>query len=263
MKKFYALIIALLLCFTVITPQHINAATQINKAKATMEVGSTLKLVVSGAANLITWTSSNKKIASVTQKGEVKAHKEGTVIITAIENGKKYKCNVSVVDSNKVTPTPTPASDKVTKYTGGMLKVGTDIPEGEYVIFQDTSKSKGIFELTNDNTQKDKIIYKEFYYNFIYTIKDKQYLELRNAYAVPINEAKIDYSKGGMVKVGYHISAGEYKLKELDNPFMASYEIYSDGSQKSTYKGDYFDTSVYVSVKDGQYIYMQYCTIEQ
>ena len=78
--------------------QSTNAASKlkINKTKAEVYVGKTVQLKVTGTKNKITWTSNNKKIATVTTKGKVKGIKKGTAKITATVSKKKYTCNVTV-----------------------------------------------------------------------------------------------------------------------------------------------------------------------
>ena len=74
---------------------------KLNKTKATLVVGGTLKLkATTKPANVtrnFTWTSSNKKVATVTKKGVVKALKKGTAVITVrTANGKKATCRITV-----------------------------------------------------------------------------------------------------------------------------------------------------------------------
>ena len=61
-----------------------------------LEKGKTKKLKVSGCADPITWSSSDKKIATVSKSGVVKGKKIGTVVITAKIGNKKIGCAVSV-----------------------------------------------------------------------------------------------------------------------------------------------------------------------
>lgn len=111
-KKIFAAFLIFVMVLLAIVPQRTDGAakTKLSKSKATMEVDSKLTLKLENAGDeKITWTSGNKKIASVTSKGTVTAKSEGTVKVTAKQNGKKYVCTITVVDSNKeVTPTPTP-----------------------------------------------------------------------------------------------------------------------------------------------------------
>lgn len=101
MKKFVSIVLILLLCTTFIRPQTAEAAVKISKAKATMEVDSTLKLKVSGTKSKVKWKTSKKAVATVNSSGTVTAKSEGQATITATVGGKKYTCAVRVVDSNK------------------------------------------------------------------------------------------------------------------------------------------------------------------
>jgi len=74
---------------------------KLNKTKATLVVGSKLKLKAtvkpSGATAKVTWKSNKKKVATVSNKGVVKALKKGTVTITVrTVNGKKATCRITV-----------------------------------------------------------------------------------------------------------------------------------------------------------------------
>lgn len=74
----------------------------LNKANATIYVGSTFNLKVSGTSAQ-TWKSSKKKIATVSSKGVVRAKAAGTCNITVFcKNGKKYTCKVTVTPHNCV-----------------------------------------------------------------------------------------------------------------------------------------------------------------
>lgn len=66
---------------------------EINKSKATLEVGKTVTLKVNNLATTsrVKWTSSNKKIATVSTKGKVTAKGAGTAKITAAVTTKAGK----------------------------------------------------------------------------------------------------------------------------------------------------------------------------
>ena len=74
-----------------------NVGIKLNKTSLTLKKGkkSTLKILNVYGKN-ITWKSSNKKIATVSAKGVVKAVKKGKAVITAKVDGKTLKCNVKV-----------------------------------------------------------------------------------------------------------------------------------------------------------------------
>lgn len=101
MKKLLSLILIIVLCVAFISPHTVQAAVKINKAKATMEVDSTLKLKVSDTKSKIAWKTNKKAVATVNSTGTVTAKSEGQATITATVGSKKYTCAVTVVDSNK------------------------------------------------------------------------------------------------------------------------------------------------------------------
>ena len=85
---------------------------KLNKTKSTMTVGKkqTLKATVTpkkASSKAVVWQSSNKKVATVTSKGVVKAKKAGTVKITATAkdgSGKKASCKVTVKKVSAAKP---------------------------------------------------------------------------------------------------------------------------------------------------------------
>ena len=74
------------------------ADIKLNKTKATLKKGKslTLKATVSGKSKKVTWKSSNSKIATVSQTGNVTAKKAGTATITAKANGVTTTFKVTV-----------------------------------------------------------------------------------------------------------------------------------------------------------------------
>jgi hypothetical protein len=72
----------------------------LNKTKITIKKNKkyTLKATVKpkNSTQKVTWSSSNKKIATVSSKGVVTAKKKGTVYITAKSGSKTKKCKVTV-----------------------------------------------------------------------------------------------------------------------------------------------------------------------
>jgi uncharacterized protein YjdB len=65
--------------------------------KAGKKITLKTKLTPAKAKTTLTWSSSNKKIATVTQKGVVKGIRKGTVTITVkTANGKKATVKVTV-----------------------------------------------------------------------------------------------------------------------------------------------------------------------
>ena len=103
-RKFGAVVLMLLMLVALIAPDKTFAASKLtlSKAKATMEVDSNLTLKLGDiAAADVKWSSSAKKVATVSSKGVITAKSEGSATITAKYDDKSYKCKVTVVDSNK------------------------------------------------------------------------------------------------------------------------------------------------------------------
>ena len=110
-KTVIALSISVLMIFTSLGfVTNVQAATvKLNKKTVTLKVGQTTTLKVKGTKKKVTWTSSNKKVVTVTKKGKIKAKKKGTATIYARVAKKKLKCRVTVkaAAAPKVTPLTT------------------------------------------------------------------------------------------------------------------------------------------------------------
>lgn len=75
----------------------VQASTiKLSASSLKLEVGQSKQLKMVGTKAKVTWKSSNKKVATVTAKGKVTAVTEGTVVISATVNKKKYSCMVLV-----------------------------------------------------------------------------------------------------------------------------------------------------------------------
>ena len=113
-KKLFGILLAVALLISAInpanTPTEAAAKVKLNKTSITLSTGKTVTLKVKGTKKKATWTSANKKIATVTQKGKVTAKSAGTTKITAKIAKKKYSCTVKVTDSGTAIPTPVPTA---------------------------------------------------------------------------------------------------------------------------------------------------------
>ncbi len=69
---------------------------KINATSKTLYKGNTYTLKVSGTSKKVTWSSSNKSVATVSSKGKVTAKKAGTTTISAKVSGKTLKCKITV-----------------------------------------------------------------------------------------------------------------------------------------------------------------------
>lgn len=89
---------------------------KLSKTKLSLNVGKTKKLTVKNKKKKakVTWSSSKKKVATVSKKGVVKAKKAGKATITAKVKYKKkttkLKCKVTVTKKKKGKETPKPTA---------------------------------------------------------------------------------------------------------------------------------------------------------
>lgn len=68
----------------------------LSKKTLKIEVGTTSQLAIIRTAKKATWSSSNKRVATVSKNGKVKGVRTGTATITAKVGKKKFKCKVTV-----------------------------------------------------------------------------------------------------------------------------------------------------------------------
>ena len=101
MNKLKSLLISFVLALTcvsmVTSTDFVQAASiKLNKTSITMYTGKTYTLKVSGTSKKVTWSTSNKKVATVSSKGVVSAKSSGSATITAKVSNKNLKCKVTV-----------------------------------------------------------------------------------------------------------------------------------------------------------------------
>jgi uncharacterized protein YjdB len=88
--------------FTVTVGKVLPTKITLNKRSVSLKAKATAKLVAKltptkANPKTVTWTTSNKRVATVTSKGVVKGVKKGKcTIIATTWNGKTVKCNVTV-----------------------------------------------------------------------------------------------------------------------------------------------------------------------
>jgi frataxin-like iron-binding protein CyaY len=105
MKKSKFTLLFMVLLFSLIMPYSINssniitanaATIKINKKKAELNVGDSIKLKIIGTKSKVVWKSSDADVATVNSKGNVNAIEEGLTTITATVNNKHYNCDIIV-----------------------------------------------------------------------------------------------------------------------------------------------------------------------
>lgn len=150
-------------------------------------------------------------------------------------------------------------------YYEGQYKVGRDFTAGEYVLLN-TSDYSGYFSISSDANGNSIITNGLFDVNSIITVYDGEYLELSRCLAVRATDFYSAYTirtdrDGTMLKVGYDIMPGEYKLIASSDT-SGYYCIYNDSRQDNIVTNNLFKNSAWVTVKSGQYLVLSRCHIQ-
>ena len=216
MKKFFRTM-AVVLCLSMFTPsvvpnigtETVQAATKIklNYTKKTIYVGKSFKLKITGTKKKVKWSSSNKKIATVSSTGLVKGNNKGTCKITANVSGKKYTCTVNVKGNTISTN-----FDKLKKH---ILNYG-DTLEDDWKFIGDKWIS---------HTNQEDI------YAICYSPSEKAYKFIKT---------NLDYDdNSGIDSCGLVLTIEEKDLKSGDLQFTVEYTNYlSDTIETAAYLSD-------------------------
>lgn len=131
MKRFKKIVSVVLFCALMVSLMPSNVASaakkaKLNKSKATLEVGDTLKLKVKGTSQKVKWSSNKKAVATVSKKGVVKAKKKGSAKITAKVGKQKLVCKVTVkMGESSSEPVSTESPTNNIAVTGISLNIST------------------------------------------------------------------------------------------------------------------------------------------
>lgn len=140
---------------------------KLSKSSATIYVNKTLQLKVSGTTQKVTWSTSNKKVATVSSKGKVTAKAAGKANITAKINGVKFVCKVTVKKASTSTTAKQKANQTLKNYIQSKGYVNSDgnrfivtydtvgTTEFQCGIVYDRNKNQFNYVITADNDTAD------------------------------------------------------------------------------------------------------------
>lgn len=114
-----------MLTITSVLPVQAKGKVKLKNSKVTLTVGQSKTLKVLNTKKKVKWTTSNKKVATVSKKGKVKAKKKGTCKIYARVGKKKLTCKVTVKPKKKVKKN-TAANKNTTSNNVTWKSYGTD-----------------------------------------------------------------------------------------------------------------------------------------
>lgn len=126
-KRFISIMLSLVLAIAMVIPATAVKKTdtvRLNKTSATVYVGGSTTLKLSGTAKNVQWSSAKKSVATVSKKGKVTGVKKGETTVTAKVGNKSYKCKVTVknVALNKKNISITSGETKSIKLMGSNVK---------------------------------------------------------------------------------------------------------------------------------------------
>ncbi len=202
-----------------------------------LDIGKSKTLKITGTTKAVTWTSGDKRIATVSSSGKVTAVSDGKTTISASVDGKKLTCNIKVYKENSYMkkapfkPTELRISDlsivipkdwllskdasEEDEYFA--LATPADSVNGSYVMFyiQDTGKKSPSY----------KVARKEFLQSITQASIQAYYEDLAQGLPVSVADFKQeDYktSFGDTLKSYYTLTIGDYIIHE------AVYTFYLD-----------------------------------
>lgn len=114
-RRLTAFLVALTVIASFVVSPNVEAATKLkvkSSKKITLNIGKTSIIKTNVAANKLKYKSSNKKVATVTNKGKITAKKAGKANITVTsKKNKKQKVTIKVTVINKKTTQATTKSN--------------------------------------------------------------------------------------------------------------------------------------------------------
>ena len=113
-----SLLLAVALCVTAVPAQIVQAATpvRVNPQKLTLNEGYKSRIMITGTKSKVTYSSSDKTVATVNSKGWITGVGGGDCVITAKYGSKKKTCDVTVIA-------------KQTTNTGGSTTINAPAPQ--------------------------------------------------------------------------------------------------------------------------------------
>lgn len=155
-------------------------------------------------------------------------------------------------------------SSGMSVYGAGKYLVGSDIDEGEYVLFA-VEDQEASFIISSDAEGTAVISKGVFATNTLLAVANGDCLELSDCIAILARDYYSMYTikldePGGMLKVGTDIEPGVYMISaQEDHP--ASYRVYQDVRLRLVADEKEFEDNCQVHLKENQYLELVNCTL--
>jgi hypothetical protein len=128
---------------------------RLSRTKATIRVGGRIKLRVKNASGKkVKWSSTKKKVATVTSRGVVKGKKAGKAVIRAKVGRKTLKCRLTVKAKGAAEGTTTSSAAPMNSARPGVTSAPPSASAGQTATAKPTKKPTGT-NTSEDDTKKD------------------------------------------------------------------------------------------------------------
>lgn len=211
----------------------------------------------------VNWDNDSKTVNIVLPTNEVNTVKtETTTQATTLTTE-------TTTETTTFETTTNPMYSYDTYYKPGTYTIGKDMPEGEYVVFANPERSGYLYNYGKDGNVSD-VSGKRYIYNRTFSYCDtlklnkNTYLDLSNAYAVPLADAKIDQSRGGRYKAGSNFKTGHLTFKLSPKTKVGYVEIGLDGASNKDKTIAYLtedNESITVNVTNSMYVRYYGCDV--
>lgn len=221
MKRRRVLSTIMMMVAVLIMSLNAQAAVKISKKSATLIKGQSLILKVTGTKEKVKWSTNKKKVATVTQKGVVKAKAKGTATISAKVGKKTYKCKVKV-ETPKISKTKATLNvgQKLTlKITGNTQKVKWTTSD-EVVV---AVSKRGVITATNAGIATITATISSKKYKCRVTVKDVFSANKTVVSLVEETTSTVRFTYTGLSELNYDIEKPEIvscEWGEWDNYFI-------------------------------------------
>ncbi len=215
MKKVWSFLLAICLLLSGMPAMgKVEAASSVamNVKKQTLEKGEQFQLAVTGTTDSVKWSTSNKKVATVSKTGLVKAKKKGKATITAKVGSKKLTCKITVKNKKVALNAKSKTIIKGNKY---YLKLSNNTKKVKWTSSNKkvaTVNKKGVVTAKKKGTAIIKAKVGKKTYKCKITVKNK-------------HKDKMTYASG--VKKDELKDVKDYTITAGDNYFTVDLSAYS------------------------------------
>lgn len=230
MVTLMALVMAVTLC--TVSAKAATKTVKLNKKTVSVYANGQITLKASGITKGLKWSSSNKKVATVSSKGVVTAKKAGKAVITVKAGTKKASCKVTVKKALSVSKIIASVNSQINKANSKTATFYTSsISSKNMYMAMGVNVKKKIIYLANakSTTGCDKIYFvgKKVYWH---STADKKWYYYTDDSGSTLTIDDTAFSAKGAKAKGYKKFAGKYCKVISITQDSQSYDLYVDAS---------------------------------